>query len=120
MKLKFYKDSTGIYVDLPEYPGDKSDLEMVCGADDYLEYLARLWNIDLYKGITLDVEKSGVITNWDGLLVRDDLIAIPSGANYIGLIQTEEPRSMWLCDVMKFVFGEFPGVLNFKVLEDEN
>jgi hypothetical protein len=40
--FRFYKDPDGRwYVDLPEYQGSKQDLEMVSGADAFLEILAQ-------------------------------------------------------------------------------
>lgn len=43
--FKFYRDKTPIgrkawYVDLPEFKGPKAELEMVAGADDFLEMVA--------------------------------------------------------------------------------
>ena len=40
-KVKFYKEkSSRWYIDLPEWEGEKEDLEMVLGADDLLNILA--------------------------------------------------------------------------------
>ena len=39
---KFYKEETGRwYVDLPEWEGEKAELEMVLGADTFLEILSQ-------------------------------------------------------------------------------
>ena len=41
-QFKFYKEETGRwYVDLPEWEGEKDELEMVAGADIFLEILAQ-------------------------------------------------------------------------------
>ena len=38
--IRFYQDpDTRWYVDLPEFPGTKAELEMVLGADTMLEFL---------------------------------------------------------------------------------
>lgn len=37
---RFYKEDLKWYVDLPEWEGDKSSLQMVAGADDMLELYA--------------------------------------------------------------------------------
>jgi len=38
MRLDFYKETTGEwYIDLPDYPGPKEDLQMVLGADKMLD-----------------------------------------------------------------------------------
>ena len=40
--FRFYKEVTGRwYVDLPEWEGAKDDLEMVAGADTFLEILSQ-------------------------------------------------------------------------------
>lgn len=40
-RLDFYKDSTGWFIDLPDYPGEKWDLQMVAGADKMLDVLSK-------------------------------------------------------------------------------
>ncbi|MEJ6979684.1 DUF6717 family protein [Pedobacter sp. P351] len=43
---RFYKENTGEwYVDLPDYPGPKADLQMVAGADTFLDKLGGKSNI---------------------------------------------------------------------------
>jgi len=38
---RFYKDSDGWFVDLPEWTGEKWELEMVSGADTFLDILSQ-------------------------------------------------------------------------------
>lgn len=105
-RLKFYKESDSRwYVDLPEWTGDKSELELVSGADHMLEYIAQgdgeIW-------ITFSRRK---FTGADKLIfLRPE---IGNGAfyklkSYRGI---ELDLELWLCDVTKFVFGDFPKVL---------
>lgn len=104
-RLKFYKESDNQwYVDLPEWTGSKAELEMVAGADSMLEYMAdgesQVWlilseqefeNADKLEFIKLDTEiENGAFYKLD---------------KYRGI---EIGLEMWLCDVTKFVFGDFP------------
>jgi hypothetical protein len=104
-RLKFYKESDNRwYVDLPEWTGNKAELEMVAGADSMLEYMAegesQVW-------LMLSEE---YFENADKLEFLRLATEIGNGAfyklnNYRGV---EIGLEMWLCDVTKFVFGNFP------------
>lgn len=113
-KLKFYKDEVNDwYVDLPEWEGDIADLQMVAGADTMLDILAQgddhIWlklgteqfrqqekaKLDLYA-ICADIHKL-------------EEACPSSGAVYLCTNKyLSSPLPVWLCDVTKFVFGEFP------------
>lgn len=108
-RLKFEKESTGEwYVDLPEWEGPRADLQMVAGADAWLDIMCQgEWHV----WVTVSDEP------FDGAdqleLVNSSL---PEGAtywlrSYLGLDYFIE---MWLCDVTKFVFGGFPSVIYFR------
>lgn len=104
-RLKFYKESDNRwYVDLPEWTGSKAELEMVDGADNMLEYMAE------GEGQVWLVLSEQEFENADKLEFLRLATEIENGAFYkldkyrgikIGL-------EMWLCDVTKFVFGDFP------------
>jgi hypothetical protein len=104
-RLKFYKESDNRwYVDLPEWEGSKAELEMVAGADSMLEYMAegeaQVW-------IVLSEQE---FENADKLEFLRLATEIENGAfykldKYRGI---EIGLEMWLCDVTKFVFGDFP------------
>ena len=104
-RLKFHKESDNRwYVDLHEWTGSKAELEMVSGADSMLEYMAegeeQVWLI-------LSEQE---FENADKLEFLRLATEIESGAFY----KIEKYRGikigleMWLCDVTKFVFGDFP------------
>lgn len=102
-KYRFYKDpDNNWYIDLPEWPGQKAELQMVCGADTMLEYMAE--GNDIVFVYISEREFQGC----DTLVMLPEVL--PSGAYY--LMQTmrgiEINLQMWLCDVTKFVFGKFP------------
>jgi hypothetical protein len=100
---KFYKTEGRWYIDLPNYPGPQADLEMVCGADTMLDIMSEgkeSVNILVSENYQPDFS---TLTK----LEKND---IGSGAYY--LLKIYEGKSvnmeMWLCDVTKFVFGDFP------------
>ena len=110
-EFTFYKESTGQwYVDLPEYPGPKADLQMVAGADTFLDQLAGKSNI-----VSLTVSEEPFEGSEQLKLVKEcspDL----GGGDYI--LETykggEINHAMWLCEVMRYVFGRMPEVVYFK------
>lgn len=102
---KFYKDpDTRWYADIPEWAGSKADLEMVAGADAMLEYFSE--GEDEVK-LFLSTEE------FEGATILDfirEATEYQNGAfyflgNHMGIDLSVE---MWLCDVTKFVFGDFP------------
>lgn len=112
--FKFYRNTGGWYVDLPEWTGEKWELEMVMGSDTFLDILAQD-NNEIY--VILSTEPfDGCETLhylYDGRLEGSEF---GEGAwyrlnQYMGL---DFKLEMWLCDVTKFVFGNFPKVIYFK------
>lgn len=107
-RLNFYKETEGRwYVDLPEWNGDKSDLEMVSGADAMLEYMAEGSN-----QIFVNMSES-FFENSDEIIFKKMADDIGNGAYYY----MDKYRGinieldLWLCDVTKFVFGSFPNII---------
>lgn len=126
----FNKEKDGRwFVDLPDYPGSKEDLEMVLGADTMLDILS-----DGGRTITLEISASCEDLNEKMNLLDEkgfetlygaNKLTVPSlfaagvGAWYvIDLAQsnlTEEPAEMyafWLCPVMEYIYGEYPDYLD--------
>lgn len=99
------------YAILPEFKGDREELEMVMGADVMLDIISanNYDNSDNIK-INIDTVKSDTISQYI------ELQAIPSDhtsgqlykATYHG---TPIEFEVWLCDVTIFVFNEFPDKL---------
>ena len=113
--FKFYKEECGRwYVSLPEWEGEKDELEMVMGADSFLEILSQ-GEDEVY--VTLsdtefpDAERLELFD-----LCRLKGIELGSGAWYSLTSYMDIPYDieMWLCDVTKFVFGDFPKIIYFK------
>ena len=113
-KLKFYKESDNRwYIDLPDWQGVKADLEMVAGADTMLEYMAE------GKGEIVLILSEQEFENSDKLEFLRLATEIDNGAFYkldyyngiyLGL-------EMWLCDVTKFVFGDFPNTIFISIID---
>jgi len=113
--FRFYKEGSGRwYVDLPEWEGSKDELEMVSGADTFLEILSQgesevnviLSVTDFVGSDKLQLIKPGRLGGWE--LGEGSWYKLDS---YIGISYDLE---MWLCDVTKFVFGGFPETIYFK------
>jgi len=108
--LKFYKEISGKwFVDLPEWNGDKTDLEMVSGADTMLDIISEGEN----EVVLLFSKK--YFDNSNKLELLSLATDIGNGAyyklnKYIGI---KFHLKIWLCDVTKFVFGDFPKKIFF-------
>lgn len=112
---KFYKESDGRwYIDLPQYleaGGDKADLEMVAGADTFLDIIAE-GKTNVYALLS-----EQPFENCDELtrIHRDTF----SGSYYLLQRYREtvfDNFEMWLCDVTAYVFGgKFPDTIYFAV-----
>lgn len=114
--LKFEKDpDSKWYVVLPEWEKDRSALQMVAGADTWLDMLAKgerevvliVSNNELHNPSgCLDILKYG---NPD---VQDSEVgAWYSVRTYTGV---EHNSELWLCSVTKFVFGNFPPKIYYR------
>src|SRR5574338_1054899 len=102
-KYRFYKDPENKwFIDLPSWPGEKAELQMVCGADTMLEYMAE--GNDVVFVYISESEFGGC----DTLIMLPEVL--PSGAYYLmqRIRGIEINLEMWLCDVTKFVFRKFP------------
>jgi len=106
-RIKFNRELDGRwYVVLPDWKGSKAELEMVAGADTMLDLLAEV-TLRLYKTKVEGADKLEIINS-----------EVESGAEYYYSSPYFETMKIWLCDVTKFVFGEFPKVL-YVIKENE-
>jgi hypothetical protein len=111
--FRFYKDEMNWwFVDLPEWTGEKWELQMVSGADTLLDILS-----DNGNEITLTMSTESVL-EYDGILKFQELgriegLEMGEGAWYslFECDKRKEPLILWLCDVTKFVFGDFPNTI---------
>ena len=111
--FRFYKDEHGWFVDIPEWEGDVWDLQMVSGADTFLDILSQGEN-EVYVTLSdkpfdgcefLQFEHYGRLEAWE----------MGEGAWYILTSYKGISYSlrMWLCDVTKYVFGDLPNRIYF-------
>jgi len=113
--VKFYKESTGFwYIELPEWSGAKSDLQMVLGADTLLDIMAQGEAEVMVYFSTEPFNESNVLS-WYAEGVDGDA---SHGGGMYKLSQyngISYDLDMWLCDVTSFVFGgEMPDYIYFK------
>ena len=114
MVLKFNKtQESRWYIDLPEWPGDLAELEMVAGADLLLDLLSG------YSKLCVELEVSTEELPDCGCLnllsVGKDLVhdgAYYALANLRSGIVTN--FNIWLCPVTLFVLGEYPHQIFFR------
>jgi hypothetical protein len=102
-KLRFYKNEDNRwYVDLPEWRGEISDLEMILGADLMLDFLSKGYD-NLWLSMSTEFMENFLV------LERIDNSSISGeGMYYIFKENENSSYAIWLCDVTKFVFGDFP------------
>lgn len=101
-KLTFVKEETNRwYVVLPEWDGDKEDLEMVMGADVMLDILAQGEPV-------VDVLLSTKPFNH---LFELHFIREESGGGWYKFVGEYNETELWLCHVTKFVFGGLPEII---------
>lgn len=102
--LNFVKLAGHWFAHLPDYEGDPSDLAMVEGADVLCDMLDRHEN-GLIRSIISD-ESLEEESMFDNLYTLDFVNSTEDiGANYRC---REFKLDLWLCNVTKYVFGEFP------------
>lgn len=110
--FRFYKESNDKwFVDLPEWLGDKADLEMVLGADILLDMLSVKGN-----NVSVSVDLSYFVGCETIELVT---LGKNEGGGYYLLKNFEGKEinlELWICDVLKFVFGIIPNKIYFKKL----
>jgi hypothetical protein len=104
MKYKFEKEENGNwYVVLPEWTGEKAELQMVMGADTMLDKLA-----NGEKEVELKISLEPFDNALHLRLLKEGQIL--GGGDYILEKYNGEDINLdvWLCEVTRFVFGFIP------------
>lgn len=109
--LLFEKEEGKWYVVLPEWEGDKEELQMVLGADTMLDIMSSGNDRIKLKVSTNAFEGASPLT----LITTCE----PSAGAYYNLAKwpkapTIVNLNMWLCDVMLFLFDGFPKTIYLK------
>lgn len=109
--LRFYKTPKSLwYVDLPNWQGDPEDLQMIQGADAWLDLLAGE-QAELCLNLSAKVfEGAQVLT-----LIRLGEENLGGGGNYWleKYLEQQVDLKVWLCEVTTAIFGEYPQKIYF-------
>ena len=110
-KLVFVKLANKWFAHLPEYPGHPMDLEMVSGADTLCEM------IDEYHNGFISVTVSTKPMNGDEFASKFVTLDLKEYTDDIGATYTrrDSDQEVWLCNVTKYVFGDFPETLYIRL-----
>jgi len=110
MELTFEKWEDGRwFVVLPDYDGPQEDLEMVDGADEFLDVLT---TDGLYVTLDVSLDKNPWNDQFCLKLVKHDEI----GGTYEVTDHARFNKDIWLCNVVHYLFGELPEYIYYKVL----
>ena len=108
----FYKEDTERwYIDIPNWTGNKADLEMVSGADTMLDYVGKG-----SRNVTLSLSEQP-FPGADVLRLVTDYSGETSGGGIYFLERYNGEllnQGMWLCEVTEWVFGRLPAFIYFK------
>ena len=109
----FYKNSENEwYMRLPEWKGDPDDLQMINGADEWLELVG-----NGAPEVTLNFsdepfQDAETLT----LLHRPEENLGGGGVYYLDFYNLKKCNlKLWLCDVTCFIFGDFPQKIYFSL-----
>lgn len=105
----FVKEESGEwFIVLPDYPGEKADLQMVMNADVLLDHFLEVTeNPDNKVNLTISDD---IDSSWDYVL---DFIIEESGG---GIYHSDLfDMDVWLCQVTSVIFGYLPKSIYFSV-----
>ena len=107
MNIRFIKLSGRWFVDIP-WDGNIEDLQMVCGADLLLDNISEN---NFYVDVNVSTnDENGEITLHK--IKEDDF----STGCYYKVNSFQFKGEIWLCNVTKHVFGEFPNIITFNII----
>jgi hypothetical protein len=91
------------YVNLPEWKGEKEDLEMVLGADMLLDVISNFGDYAIVKFGNEPFEGCKTLTHRLN----------PEEEGWYDNDAWHGPSTIWLCSVTEFVFGEYPNKIYY-------
>lgn len=109
-QYRFYKtDNNRWFIDLPDWNGNINDLELVLGADKMLDYLSKG-----KKDISITLSDKSFDEAKNKLIFARLGKEYESGAFYV--LHEQYSTQIWFCDVVKFIFGDFPMEIYFQII----
>jgi len=111
-RIKFTKEITDWFAEIPEWEGSRADLQMVMGADTFLDMICEgEWDVWLTMADE-PISRNGFNSEELNLLREggDEGGGYYLMKSYRGI---EFNLEIWLCDVTKFVFGKIPKTIYF-------
>lgn len=113
IRMAFEREMDGSwYAVIPAWPGPKSALAMVCGADSFLDCLAGDDVGCTQVMLDISILEPEDSAEW-GLLKHIRAHLFNDGAFYA---DDETRHEMWLCGVTEFVFGGMPERIWFRTV----
>lgn len=99
------------YLTLPEWKGDPADLQMIEGADKWLDLLSDRDEVELTIGEN-SFEGAAHLT-----LIRLGEHNLGGGGNYFlaTYLGKNVDLKLWLCEVVEFIFDQYPQRIYFSV-----
>lgn len=110
--FRFYKTTKDEwYIDLPEWEGDPQDLQMIQGADEWLNLMSNLREVTLTVA-DVNFENAAYMS-----LVRLGEPNLGGGGNYLLKYYKNQNVNLaiWLCEVVVFIFNQYPPYIYFAV-----
>lgn len=114
-RLIFVKLANRWYIHLPDYPGFTDELEMVLGADvlcDMIDTLDIGYIVTTVSDKPTDNKFGTREYVLDFVNSTTDSTGEQDGANYR---LRDYKLDVWLCNVTKYLFGEFPATFYIRV-----
>ena len=112
-EFEFNKNSEGEWwLDLPEWKGDPADLQMMEGADEWLNLLSEHNNKVELKMSDQPFDGAEVLTL---LRIREENFG-GGGIYFLDTYKSDKVGlKLWLCDVTSFVFDHIPQKIYFSI-----
>lgn len=114
VQMTFVKEDENWYVDFPEYPGAKANLQMVLGADKLLDDILIQQNGSDKVTIEISTKPFPVVERYKLVLADPEDLPecydIEYGRWYMVNYHAgqEHMDLIWLCPVMVYTFGHYP------------
>lgn len=116
--FRFYREEKKWYVDLPEWEGDKWELEMVAGADDMLDMIAGKSGANRQCRVYIALEpfnedESNFPLTSHKLIKVKDTPDIGGALYYLDNWYGQDfKKEIWLCHILEFIFnGQLPKII---------